>query len=82
MKGPHMRFDVEIDAVGLLCPLPVLRLQKALRSMRPGQYVLLRTSDPAAVIDIPHFCTEVGASLVKCSKVGLDDLYLIRKLEA
>lgn len=81
MKGPHMRFDVEIDAVGLLCPLPVLRLQKALRLMRPGQHVLLRASDPAAVIDIPHFCTEAGAILVECSKAGPDDLYLIRKLE-
>ena len=48
---------MEIDATGLLCPLPVLRLRRAL--MTAPEVVLLAT-DAAARIDVPHFCAEGG----------------------
>ena len=44
-----------IDATGLLCPLPVLKLRKHLTSMEFGDIVLINADDPAAAIDIPHF---------------------------
>jgi TusA-related sulfurtransferase len=40
--------DIEIDAIGLKCPLPVLRLQKRLAALAPGQVARLRASDPMA----------------------------------
>lgn len=77
-----MKFDIEIDAVGLLCPLPVLRLQKMLRTMKHGECVLLRASDPMAVVDIPNFCGTAGTELVEHRRNDGEDLYLVRKLEA
>ena len=77
-----MKFDIEIDAVGLLCPLPVLRLQKMLRTMKQGECVLLRATDPMAVIDIPSFCAMGVAELVDQQRRNGEDLYLVRKLEA
>ena len=56
--------DIEIDARGMLCPLPVLRLRKRLQSVLPGQVVRLLATDPAAVIDVPHFCAESGHELL------------------
>lgn len=53
-----------IDARGLLCPLPVLRLQKTLRSLPEGAEVTLLATDPAAVIDVPHFCNQGGHHLI------------------
>lgn len=50
----------EVDARGLLCPLPVLRLRKRLMAVEPGQVLRLIATDPAAVIDVPHFCSEGG----------------------
>ena len=55
--------DHDIDARGLLCPLPVLRLRKRLLSAPPGETIRICTDDPVARIDIPHFCTEQGATL-------------------
>ena len=49
-----------IDARDLLCPLPVLRLRKALDPLPPGTTVTLLATDPAAEIDVPHFCMEQG----------------------
>lgn len=52
--------NVEIDARGLLCPLPVLRLRKRIAALPPGTQVVLLATDPAAVIDVPHFCNQGG----------------------
>ena len=53
-----------LDATGLLCPLPVLKLRKHLNSMKIGEVVAVLADDPAAAIDIPHFCNETGNKLV------------------
>ena len=53
-----------LDATGLLCPLPVLKLRKHLKSMELGDIVLVLADDPAAAIDIPHFCNESGHTLI------------------
>lgn len=54
----------EIDATGLSCPMPVLRLQKALRDIASGGHIRLLASDPMAAIDVPHFCQEQGHRLI------------------
>ena len=51
---------MRVDATGLQCPLPVLRLQKALRALGAGEQVTLLASDPMAMIDVPHFCGQHG----------------------
>ncbi|PWJ19200.1 sulfurtransferase TusA family protein [Jannaschia seohaensis] len=52
--------DLEVDALGLLCPLPVLRLRKRMQSLPKGARVDLLADDPAAHVDVPHFCAEAG----------------------
>ncbi|WP_366942750.1 sulfurtransferase TusA family protein [uncultured Paracoccus sp.] len=54
----------EIDARDMLCPLPVLRLRKVLAGTPPGRLVRLIATDPAAVIDVPHFCDQAGHVLI------------------
>ena len=54
-----------IDARGLLCPLPVLRLRKSLLALPPGACVTLIATDRAAMIDVPHFCAESGHILIE-----------------
>jgi len=55
-----MEIALEIDARGLLCPLPVLRLRKRIAGLPAGAVVRLLADDPAAAIDVPHFCAEQG----------------------
>ena len=72
--------DAEIDAEGLLCPLPVLRAGRVLREMAPGTLLRLRATDPVAVVDVPHYCAEAGHALVSADH-GADgvSVYLIRR---
>lgn len=49
-----------IDARGHRCPVPTLKLQKALRGADPGTVVRLIADDPMARIDVPHFAAGAG----------------------
>ena len=62
-KPPVMSDDQILDARGLLCPLPVLKVQKRMRSLDPGEALTVLTDDPAAEIDVPHYCAESGNTL-------------------
>ncbi|MDO5529955.1 MAG: sulfurtransferase TusA family protein [Paracoccus sp. (in: a-proteobacteria)] len=62
---------IEVDARGLLCPLPVLRLRKVLLAQPPGSAVALIATDRMAAIDVPHFCAEGGHELLHTA--DLDD---------
>ena len=74
-----MEHDAELDAVGLLCPLPVLKLRKRLAGLGDGQVIRVVTDDPAAVVDVPHFCAEAGHQLLEATMGSKSQIYLIRK---
>ncbi len=74
-----MNFDDDLDTTGLLCPLPVLKAAKRLRSMETGQILKVTADDPAAVIDVPHFCAEQGYDLLASEDENGHQTYLIRK---
>jgi tRNA 2-thiouridine synthesizing protein A len=75
-----MQWDAELDARGLLCPLPVLRARKRLMALAPGQVLRLVSDDPAALVDIPHFCAEQGHALIDRTEIAHPaHAYLIRR---
>lgn len=71
--------DEILDTQGLLCPLPVLKAAKRLRAMPAGQQLKMTADDPAAVIDVPHFCTEQGYRLISSETEGGVQTYVIEK---
>ncbi|MCB1473328.1 MAG: sulfurtransferase TusA family protein [Rhodobiaceae bacterium] len=71
----------ELDVSGLLCPLPVLKARKALQSLKIGDVLKVIATDPAAAIDIPHFCNEAGHELVSSTKAGEQLVFEIRRGE-
>ncbi len=69
----------DLDATGLLCPLPVLKARKRLQALAMGEVLTMRADDPAAVVDVPHFCAEAGHALVSMENDGPVQIYVIRK---
>ena len=49
-----------IDARGLKCPLPVLKMEKRLAALQPGAALVVLATDPMARVDIPLFCRQNG----------------------
>ena len=74
-----MDYDNDLDAIGLLCPLPVLKARKRLAGLETGQVLRLRTDDPAAAIDVPHYCAESGHMLQETRESGSVKEFYIQK---
>lgn len=79
MRPTSVRMIHDLDATGLLCPLPVLKARKRLQALSAGERLRMRADDPAAVIDVPHFCAQAGHRLVESTQDGDVQIYLIEK---
>ncbi len=61
---------IVVDARGHRCPVPTLRLRRALEKAAPGQVVRLLADDPLARIDVPHFAQAEGFRLISSHEDG------------
>lgn len=57
-----MKQALVLDARGLRCPLPVIRMEAVLQRLAPGATIKILSDDPVAAVDIPHFAKEGGHS--------------------
>lgn len=65
-----MTDDLVVDARGLLCPIPVLKLERALRPLPSGTVAVLLATDPAAERDVEAFCRQGGHALLSSDREG------------
>ncbi len=72
-------YQQEVDARGLNCPLPILRLKKAVQGLDAGKVVRLLATDPGSVKDVEAFCRQTGNTLVAAQQAGTEYLFLVRK---
>jgi tRNA 2-thiouridine synthesizing protein A len=73
-------WDSVLDSTGLLCPLPVLKIRKKLKEMQKGSVLRVIADDPAAIIDIPHYCHESGNKILKQDVSADGQIYLLMKM--
>ena len=71
--------DVDIDARGMICPLPVLRLRKRLQGVDVGAELTMLADDPVAAIDIPHFCVTEGHEVIENREAGTARFFRVRR---
>jgi len=75
----HRMSDTVLDVKGLNCPLPVLRANRSLRAMKPGERLRVLATDRASVADFQAFCRETGHDLLAWSDEGGVFSFLIRR---
>lgn len=68
-----------LDTKGFNCPIPVLKARRAMRSLEAGDELTLLATDPASMIDVPHFCNTTGHELIDSSEEDGVFTYQIRK---
>lgn len=52
-----------VDARGHRCPVPSLRLRKAMEGQEPGARLTLLATDPMARIDVPYLMADLGGKV-------------------
>lgn len=63
-----IEIDLEVDAIGLHCPLPLLRLKKGLSEIESGQIIKIIATDPAAHLDIGVYSDQSGHRIIEFLK--------------
>ncbi|HZV20424.1 MAG TPA: sulfurtransferase TusA family protein [Hyphomicrobiales bacterium] len=59
--------DVVIDTRGLACPLPVLKVRKAMRPLAPGTRAEILATDPGAEADFKAYCDASGYAFLSAA---------------
>lgn len=70
----------KLDLIGLKCPQPVLRTQRALKRLAPGDRLEVHCSDPLAAIDIPHLIAQTGDRVETMRRQDAVMVFLIEKV--
>jgi tRNA 2-thiouridine synthesizing protein A len=68
-----------LDMKGTTCPIPVLRANRALRSMAPGERLRVLATDRASVADFQAYCRETGHALLAWSEENGVFSFVIRR---
>ena len=74
-----MNADIEVDARGLNCPLPILKAKKALNGMHSGQTLRVVSTDAGSVRDFQAFAKQTGNELMEQQSVSGDYIHLLRR---
>ena len=74
-----MLTNKEVDARGLICPLPILKAKKALADMESGQLLKVRATDTGSLRDFKAFAKQTGNELVEQETVGDEFIHVLRR---
>ncbi|MCF7969937.1 MAG: sulfurtransferase TusA family protein [Methylococcaceae bacterium] len=74
-----IEFNIEVDAIGLHCPLPLLRLKKALKDMPSGDVVKVTATDPAAHLDFGVYAEQTGNVIIEYIRADEQQIFYVRK---
>ena len=72
-------YNYEIDAIGLKCPMPILKCKKGLNSLKISQILKIKTTDKSAIKDFEAFCRNTGHDLISCETENEVTTFYIRK---
>lgn len=57
-----------VDCRGMICPMPVIKLSAAIRTLKVGDVVELLATDPGAVADLEAFERQTGHRVLERSE--------------
>ena len=72
----------ELDARGMLCPLPVIRVQDRIATLSRGDVLHVVCTDPGALNDIPAWCRLNGHRILETRDAGREVSVTIEVEEA
>lgn len=76
---PGIKTVNTLDCKGLLCPLPIIRLAKAIKSIQIGEAVELLATDPGSVPDMEAYQKQTGHKILSSGKDQQVYRFLVQK---
>ncbi len=79
LSGKNEMAEKTLNLRGLKCPLPTLRVRKALTALKPGDLLVAECTDPLTAIDIPNLINQTGDELMDTARAEKVITFRIRK---
>lgn len=74
-----IKADMELDLKGLACPMPVVRVSKGIKELKPGQVLKAVTTDRGSLTDFPAWAETSGNEIVETVEGdGIFEFYIKR----
>ena len=70
---------VELDAIGLECPMPLLKAKRALNAMDAGQQLRVLATDQGSMRDFRVFAEQSGNALLASEETDGVYIHLLQK---
>ncbi len=71
--------DRVLDCRGMLCPIPIVKLSKAVKELRAGQTIRMDATDPGSMPDVEAWGRQTGHEILSASQAEKVFSFLIRK---
>lgn len=68
-----------LDLTGLACPLPIVKVSKAIKEISTGEVIEALTSDPGALTDFPAWADTTGNEIIETRSEGENTRFFIKK---
>ena len=75
-----LNYQHQLDTRGLNCPMPILKLRKALKEVGTGEVIQMLASDPGSTKDVESFCRQTGLDLLSSEEQSGEYIYMVRKI--
>jgi TusA-related sulfurtransferase len=62
--GKEIKVASRIDAVGLFCPIPIVKLKQGLDQLKSKEIIEVLADDPGFAEDVKAWCEETGNRLL------------------
>ena len=73
--------QLELDARGLVCPMPLLKAKRAINAMADGQRLQVLSTDQGSVRDFRVFAEQSGHILLASDEANGVYRHLLQKVE-
>jgi len=79
--SPENEATLKLNLEGLLCPIPVVKVSKAVKDLPIGGVLEATATDPGVLADIPAWARTTGNEVIKIEREGKLVRFLLRRLK-
>lgn len=70
---------IKLDTIGLLCPMPIIKVAKKMKKLKKGSILEVWSDDPVIQVDLPAWCQSTGNQFIDKIKAGSAIVLHIKK---
>jgi tRNA 2-thiouridine synthesizing protein A len=76
-----IEINMKLNLEGLLCPIPVVKVSKAVKDLPIGGVLEATATDPGVLADIPAWARTTGNEVIRIERDGKLVRFLVRRLK-